>query len=189
MFDLDGALAAGGKTLAQLHAEATSFDVWAVPDLGLLGAHVTLSWLKVGTDAYRLQYPWADGTEVLKVEPDMLGHFVVSCTWRPRLAEGPPYLNSRRYPGQSVTVSAVQQRTLGAQIPSAKEALSLAETFVSIERRTVTRLTAKDAGWKAHPASEKQKALLMRRRIPFPPSLTKGRASELLDLANARRGR
>ena len=169
-FDLEQALAGGGKTLAQLHAEATSFDVWAVPDLGPLGTGLTLSWLKVGADIFRLQYPWADGTEVLKVEPDMLGHFGVSCT-------------HRSHDG------AVRQRTLGAQISSAREALALAETFVSIERRTVTRLTAKDAGWKAHPASEKQKALLMRRRIPFPPSLTKGRASELLDLANARRGR
>ena len=144
--------------------------MWAVPDLGPLGAHMTLSWLKVGTDAYRLQYPWADGTEVLKVELDMLGHFGVSCT-------------HRAHDG------AVRQRTLAAQIPSAREALSLAETFVAIERRTVTRLTAKDAGWKAHPATDKQKALLMKRRIPFQPGITKGAASSLLDLANARRGR
>ena len=172
-FDIERALAAGGKTLAQLNAEATSFDVWAVPDLGAIASHVTLSWLKVGTDTYRLQYPWAGGTEVLKVEPDMLGHYVVSCTFRSMDAIG----------GSS------KQRTLGAQIPSAPEALALAETFVANERRTVTRLTAKDARWKGDPATEKQIALLIRRRIPFQPGITKGAASSLLDLANARRGR
>jgi len=58
------------------------------------------------------------------------------------------------------------------------------------ERRSVTRLKAVDAPWKARPASEKQLRLLMRRGIPHnPKTLTMGEASDLIDRAMSARGR
>ena len=170
-FDVAAALAQGHLTLAQLEARAKTFDIWTVPALGAVGDGLTLSWIKVGEDSYRIQYPWGDGTEILKVEKDMLGRFDLSCTLRP--------LNR---------LSRARQQTLATQITGAHEALQLAEAFVSTQRSSVTKLKAQDAGWKRRPASEKQIALLRRRRIPFKPDITMGAASSLIDLANARRG-
>ena len=115
-------------------------------------------------------YPWADGTETLIVAKDLLGHYDVSCTLRPR--DG----------------GAVRQRTLAAQVLSADEAAGLAEAFVFSERQSVMKLKAKDAPWRQRPASDKQMALLRYKRVPFDPkTLTMGGASSLIDLANARR--
>lgn len=180
-FDVEKALAEGHFTLAQLAAQAKTFDIWTVPALGAVGDGLSLSWIKVGEDSYRIQYPWGDGTEILKVEKDMLGHFDVSVTLRSRTLSVSPY----RANGAS---EQVRQRTLAAQVVGAQAALQLAEAFVSSERSSALRLKDKDAGWKKRPASEKQLALLRRRRIPFRPNLTMGEASSLIDLANARRG-
>src|SRR3990167_750108 len=171
-FDVAAALTQGHLTLAQLEAKAKSFDIWTVPALGPIGDGLSLAWIKVGEDSYRIQYPWGDGTEILKVEKDMLGRFDLSCTLRPY----------DRF-------SSARQQTLATQMAGAREALQVAEAFVATQRASVRTLTAQDAKWKTRPASEKQIALLRRRRIPFRPNLTMGEASSLIDLANARRGR
>ena len=72
-------------------------------------------------------------------------------------------------------------------VSAAVAALTLAETFVKQERSSVTTLTKKTARWRKDPASEGQLNVLRRRRIPFTPTITKGEASALIDLANARR--
>jgi hypothetical protein len=77
---------------------------------------------------------------------------------------------------------------MAAGVLTAEAALGLAEAFVAQERRSVSRLTSSDAAWKLRPASEKQLAVLRRRRIPFGPKTTMGDASRLIDLSNARRG-
>jgi hypothetical protein len=180
-FDIEQALAASRLSLEQLHAKAATFDIWSVPSLGAFGTGRALDWMKVGEDVYRLSYPWQDGKETLQVSKDVLGHFDVSLTLRlPSI--GVDSHGRACYPPP-------RQRTLAAGVKTAEEAASMAEAWVLAERRAVTKLKDRDAPWRAKPASDKQKQLLQRLRVPFRPTLTMGEASNLIDLAHARRGR
>jgi hypothetical protein len=54
----------------------------------------------------------------------------------------------------------------------------------------VQKLKDREAPWRQAPASEKQLAVLKKLRIPHDPKkITKGQASDLLDINAARRGR
>lgn len=179
-FDLDAALLNGHFTLEQLGAKATTFDVWTVPTLGELAAVVSMNWIKTAVDTFRLQYPWSDGVEALSVQPDVLGHFDVALTLRtpqPHPEGGAPRYQTR-------------QRTIAAQVDNVVEALRIAEQFIEQERRSVMKLKDREAPWRMRPASQKQIAYLEKLRVPFNrKTITMGGASDLLDLANSRRGR
>jgi superfamily II DNA or RNA helicase len=177
-FDADAILAAEHLTLEQLRARATTFDVWAIPDLGPLQQIVSMRWIKLGEDRFKLAYPWQDGTETLEVSKDLLGHFELVATFR---SYDPNLPREKQAPAR--------QRTLAAQVTSAAAALQLAEAYVHAERRSAARLTDTAAPWREGPASEKQVALLSKCRIPHnPKTVTKGQASDLLDLHFARKG-
>lgn len=165
-FDIEGA---GRVTLADLRVKAQTFDIWKVPSLGAFGTGRALNWIKAGDEDYRLQYPWGDGTEVLRVARDLLGHYDISLTLRPR--EGGP----------------ARQRTLATDLKTADEAAAEAERFVLNERRSVTKLKDRDAPWRVRPASEKQIQYLYKLRIPVRKGLTMGEASDLIDLHRARK--
>lgn len=172
-FDVEKALSEGRYTLEQLRAHAKTFDIWTVPELGSVGAGLSLNWIRIGEDRYRIQYPWADGTEVLVVQKDILGRYDISCTLRPREAKE----------------HATRQRTIASQIPTVKEALTCAEAFVAGERGSTVKLKDREAPWRSRPASPKQKALLTRWRVPFSPTITAGDASDRIDIYQSRRGR
>lgn len=171
--NLEELLASGRLSLAQLEAKASTFDIWTVPDLGKLGAGLSMNWIKAGEGTYRLQYPWADGTEVLLVQQDVLGHFDISVTLRPRDDGG----------------AKVRQRTLATQIPEAATALSLAEAFVLQERRETVKLTDREAPWRSRPASPKQIAYARKLGAPVRAGMSAGDVSNLIDLAKQRVGR
>jgi ATP-dependent helicase IRC3 len=158
-------------TLEQLRAKASTFDVWAVPSLGAFGHGRKMDWIRVATDEYRLQYPWGDGTEVLTVSKDLLGHFAVSLTLRPRDGSPP------------------RQRTLATQVTTSNAAAGLAEAFILQERRSVMKLRGPEADWHSDPPTEKQIAILQRIGAPLHRHLTKGEASRMISLHQARRGR
>ena len=169
-FDIDKALEGQHLTLAQLEAAASTFDIWSIPELGAFGVGRAMNWIKVSPDVYRLRYPWADGTETLQVSRDLLGHWEVVITLAPS------------------NHGAKRQRTLATQVDSDGAAAGIAEAFVLAERRTVMKLKDKDAPWRSRPASIKQLALLKRLRVPtIPRACTMGQASDLIDLAQARR--
>lgn len=173
--DVDALLKTGHLTLAQLEAKASTFDVWTVPELGAFGNGRALNWIRTGAEVFRLQYPWADGTETLQVDKDLLGKWQIVCTLRPH---GPDAATGTR------------QKTIAMGIDTADSAAGIAEAFVLQERRSVAKLKDKDAPWRIRPASPKQLALLARRKIPHnPKTLTMGAASDLIDLSVARRGR
>lgn len=159
----------GAMTLEQLQAKATTFNIWQVPSLGAFGSGRALTWIKVGDEHYRLSYPWGDGTEILAVSKNLIGHYDVSITLHPR--DG----------------GAKRQRTLATEIQTADDAAGIAEKFVLAERRSVTKLTDRDATWRTKPASEKQIGLLRRLRVPVKMGLTCGDASDLINLAKARK--
>lgn len=170
--DLEKALAGHPMTLEQLRAHAATFDIWTVPSLGAFGNGRALNWIKVGEDCYRLQYPWADGHETLEVSRDLIDKWNLSLTLRPKGDGG------------------VRQRTIAAQIITADEAAGLAEAFILQERRSVMSLRGKDAPWRSRPASKKQLDMLKKMRVPpqsIPRACTMGQASDLIDLARARR--
>lgn len=166
-----GGDAGAGLTLEQLHKKATTFDLWTVPALGDFGTGLTMNWIKTGDDAFRTQYPWGDGTETMAVTKDMIGKFDLSLTLRPK--DG----------------GAVRQRTLGSGMETAAEAASMAEVFVMAERRSVMKLKDKDAPWRRGAPSSGQLSALARFGVTYSQSITKGEASDLIDLAKARRGR
>lgn len=169
--DLEKILEGKHLTLEQLSAIASTFDIWTVPELGAFGNGRALNWMKSGENVYRLEYPWADGKEVVTVSSDLVGKWSVSLTMRP--ADHSP----------------ARQRTIAAGVLDADAAAGLAESFILQERRSVTKLKDKDAPWRSRPASPKQLGLLKRLRVPnIPANCTMGQASDLIDLANARRG-
>ena len=163
------ALGAGPMTLAQLQARAVRVDPWAIAALGAFGDGRAMNWIKVAEDEFRLQYPWADGTETLRVRQTLIGQWEVLSTLR---------FADRMKPTQAAV--------LVRDAPSAAAAGDIAEQFIRRARPTVERLKARDAGWRGKPASEKQRALLSRKRIPIPPGCTMGQASDLIDLAMSR---
>lgn len=167
-FDMEKA---GRVTMEQLEVRASTFDIWSIPQLGEVGEGLTGNWVKVGTDSYRLQYPWQDGVEVLLVSANLLGHYDISLTLRPANGQPP------------------RQRTLAQQVGDARAAMIIGEAFITQERRGVERITSKTAGWRQRPASEKQIGLLRRLGAPVKPNITMGEASNLIDIANARRAR
>lgn len=159
----------GRIDIEQLKVKASTFNVWEIASLGAFGAGRAMNWVKVSADSFRLQYPWLDGTEVISVAPDLLGQYAVSCTFRP-------------------TVGPARQRTLVANLPDAVTGADFAEKFILAERREVTRLTDKGARWRKDVATERQKAALRWRRIPFNETISKGAAADLLTLARSRSG-
>lgn len=188
-FNLDDALEGKRVSVDELAVQASTFDVWSIPSIGDFGVGLLCNWFRVGNDTYRLEYPWADGMETLKVERNLLGNFDVSLTLRPKMPEGGPYLNARRHPGAHVPIPQVRQRTIGADVPAASQALQLAEAFVLQERRSIMKIRDREAPWRERPASEKQKALLRRFRVPHSPTIKCGDASDLITLAQSRGGK
>lgn len=167
---------AGRFTLQELLDRASTFDIWAIPSLGAFGAGRAFTWIKIGADTYRLQYPWADGIEILEVSRDLLNKWQVVCTIRPN----PAPRSSVRPP--------TRQRTLATGVAESDAAAGLAESFILQERRSVAKMKTPDATWRPTPASEKQLGLLARWQVPHNPrTITKGEASDLLDLASSRR--
>jgi len=158
----------GRKTMEELNAYAMTFDIWKLPELGDFANGRKMKWSKVGDAEYLLQYPWLDGTEILKVARDLLSHFAVSLTFRPK--EG-----------------AVRQRTLAMEIESATKAAEIAETFVLSERKQVARMRSLDAPWRSKAMSPGQRDLLNRLRVAFKPGITAGEASDLIDQAQCRK--
>lgn len=158
----------GRVAIEQLQVRAQTFNIWEIPSLGAFGAGRAMNWVKTAADTFRLQYPWQDGTEVLVVAPDLLGQYAVSCTFR----------------GSGL----VRQRTLVSGVATAVEAADFAERYILAERREVRRLTDKDAGWRKQAATDRQKAALRWRRIPFRETITKGEAADLLNFARAKAG-
>src|SRR5262249_34855647 len=77
-------------TLEELRDRASTFDLWAIPNLGAFGAGRAFNWIKTGADTYRLQYPWSDGTEVLEVSRDLLDKWQLVCTLRPHATREQP---------------------------------------------------------------------------------------------------
>jgi len=158
-------------TLEQLHATAKTFDVWSVPSTAALGKGRAMDWMRVAADEYRLQYPWGDGTEIVTIRKDILGHFDVSLTLRPR--DGSP----------------ARQRTIAAGVTNVQSAAGLAEAFILQERRSVMKLKATETHWHDDPPTEKQIAILRRIGAPIHRGLTKGDASRMISLHQARRSR
>lgn len=156
-------------TIEQLRVRASTFDIWSIPDLGVFAETTTLRWMKHGDDTFTLVYPWGDGKETLQVSRDLLGKWEIVCTIRPD-DHGP-----------------LRQRTIAHGIEHQLAAASLAEAFVGQERRTILKLKDRSAQWRDGQASEKQMATLRKFHVPFDlKTLTKGRASDLLDIAFSR---
>jgi ATP-dependent helicase IRC3 len=172
---LDLGALVGRFTLQELLDRATTFDVWAIPSLGAFGVGRQFNWIKTGPDTFRLQYPWADGTEVLEVSRDLLSKWQIVCTLRPSANE-----KGLRPPAR--------QRTLATGVATEDSAAGLAEAFILQERGSVAKMKTPDAPWRLGRASVKQLELLARWRVPHnPKAITKGEASDLLDLAASRR--
>lgn len=182
-FDVAGQFENGGHlTLEALRQKASLVDIWKVPDLGAFGSGRAMSWLKVGEDEFRMEYPWKDaagvaGHERIEVRKDYLDRWEVVLTFTEKLEKGEKRRPERR------------QSTIANQIVTSDAAAGVAEAFVLQHRRAVTRLTSKDASWLKDEPSPKQLGLLRRLRIPYNPNITKGEASKLIDLYMSRQRR
>lgn len=162
--------ARGRYTLDDLRAQAATFDIWSVPDMGEFGRGLSMSWIRLSDDLFRLSYPWEGGTETLTVEKNILGRFDLKVA-----GTGPN-------PGTGIGPA----RTIAAGVTTANACLLLAESFVAQERREIMRLKDTGAEWRKRPVSRGQLGMLRRLRVPCHPGMTMGEASSLIDLAKAR---
>lgn len=180
-FDVAGQFENGGHlTLEALRQKASLVDIWKVPDLGAFGSGRAMTWIKVGDDEFRMEYPWKDaagveGFERLEVRKDYLDRWEVILTWCEKLQAGEKRRPERR------------QSTIASQIITSDGAAGVAEAFVLQHRRSVTKLRSVDAPWRQSEASPKQIQLLKRLKIPHGAKVTRGEASDLIDLYNSRR--
>jgi superfamily II DNA or RNA helicase len=174
-FDVDSALVNGAHlTLEQLRARAELVDLWRVPTLPVELGSASLRWMKAGDDIYQVEYPWNEGYERLRVEKDLLDRWSITL----------------RVTAKEIVTGkwdAVSESVIGSQITTVADAVGLSEAFVREQRTTIAYMKNKDAPWRLAAASQKQLFALRRRRIPFSPTVTKGQASDLLDLATSRR--
>jgi len=152
--------------------EVNVFDVQPLDPSVLQATH--LDWMRAG-EVYRLNYPWSDGHETVRVSQDMLGHWDVAVEFHPR--------------GSDAT--ALRQRTIASQIANLATAVMLGESYVTEQRGSVAKMKSRTAHWKGNPASTKQMEFLKRLRVPFnAATLTSGAAGSLIDSAlHHRRGR
>jgi superfamily II DNA or RNA helicase len=159
-------------TVQELLDRASTFDVWTVAEKGPIAEGLTLNWLRVGLDSFRLSYPWQAGLETLEVVKNLLGHYDLSLTFRPQEKSAVP-----------------RQRTIAAEIVSAQAALTVAEAFVRQERQAITRLKGKEAEWRSKGPSPaaigyaKKLGVVLNGR-----KWTAGEISDAIDRAKAMRG-
>ena len=66
-------------------------------------------------------------------------------------------------------------------------AVRWAEAYVEEHRLDVPRLVERRTRWRRQPASEKQVAILIARKLHVPPGLTKGQASHLIGMPQERK--
>jgi ATP-dependent helicase IRC3 len=171
---------AGRFTLAQLRARASTFDIWTVPTMGTYGVGLSMDWMPLGDERFRIQYPWNEGNESLTVERSLLGTFDIVATFRSR-----PIMDGTTCP--AVVRHGVRQRTVVAGLLTASEALKVSEAYIRRERTAVVKLTDQNAAWKQRPASKGQIAYLDRLRVPYDVNITMGEAGKLIDLGKARK--
>lgn len=176
--DLNALLAGERLTLAELRAKAVEVNVWNVRDLdpAFTAGGRSIKWLRTHDDTYTVSYPYqhahGDVFETMAVAQNLVGRWDI--TLRSRLIGGSGH-------------AAEQVIFLGLQ--TAGEAAQVAEGWLSHHRPQAARMKAQKAPWMRKPATDKQLAMLRRMKVPFQPPLTSGRASELIDLAKARRPR
>jgi superfamily II DNA or RNA helicase/mRNA-degrading endonuclease RelE of RelBE toxin-antitoxin system len=164
--------ALGGRfTMQDLEVRASTFDIFSVPSMGKAGAGLKYQWVRVRADEYRLQYPWQDGTEILTVTRDVLGHYTLSATLRP--ADGSP----------------ARHRVIVPEVPDLRRALQIAELFILNDRRSTTAILSRSASWRSRPISDGQIGLLRALRAPVRSNMTMGQASALIEIYKVKRGR
>jgi ATP-dependent helicase IRC3 len=164
----------GKFTLDQLNAHAKTFDIWTVREMEEYGQGLAMRWTRTDDEAFRLNYPWQGGKEAISIERNLLGAFDVVSVYSVVGTDHKTHTGSRKM--------------LATGVQNAHAALLLAEQFVATNRRSAAKLKDANASWRSGAPSEKQLAALRRRRIPFKPNITKGEASDLLDLAFSRKG-
>ena len=161
-------------TLDALKARAATFDIWNLPDLGPIGEGLSLNWIKMGPEDFRLQFPAGENIELIQVGMDLLQKFEVRLKTLTRVAK------------KMVTLA---EQVIGTAFETVQEALRAAEQFVRLSRPSAARLKDTEASWRSRPASAKQLSLLHRLKAPVKKGLTSGEASDMIDLAMSRRGR
>ncbi len=154
----------------QIRLRMATFDIWKPPSMGQYGMGLELNWIRVADTTFRLQYPWGNDTEIITVQPDMLEHFDVTCTIMPR--DG----------------SAARQRTLLAGAKDAISALKVAELYVNQDRRGAAKLVSKAfrANQDGAGITDAQIKLMKWKGIPFNTRMTKGEASDAIEVYFAR---
>lgn len=158
----------GRMSLAQLQARAVTFSVWDVRPMEQYGAGLKLNWLRTDDEAFRMNYPWEGGSETIAIEKDLLGACDVRVT-----SLGP------RPTGGIAPVRSITTVSKGAK--TAQEALRQAEAFVASQRPVALKIVASNAPWRRNPATDRQKALLARKKVPVPSGMTAGQASDILE--------
>lgn len=161
----------GKFTLDQLNAHGKTFDIWTVRDMEEYGQGLAMRWTRSDDELFHLRYPWQDGRETIAVEKNLLGAFEVSSVWTVQGVVD----KKRTHTGS--------KRVLATGVQNAHAALLLAEAWVAQNRRSAAKLKDAKASWRNDQPSENQLKAMRRRRIPIKPGLTKGEASDLLDIA------
>jgi hypothetical protein len=115
--------------------------------------------------------------------PELAGHtsyiwYAGAGGYRLNLPEGESlFIESNLLDSWDVRLNHAKGTRLLAQADSLTRAAAIADTFVSCERPGAVKFVGRSAGWRSELPTEKQKELLMRKGVPVPGGLTKGRST------------
>jgi hypothetical protein len=137
----------------ELEHVAERLDLFRLEPPDEIAAFTRFSWCGAPDGGYRLNL---EGGEWVSLRDDHLGQ------WHATLVNGRSPIRMPR-----------PERDLQA-------AIAAVDGVVRREREQVVGLVTIDAGWRAQKPTEKQLALLRRRRVPTPDGLTRGQASWLI---------
>lgn len=177
--DFEEMLSGGERlTLAEMRAKAVAIDVWKPRDIDpAFAAGRALKWVRTTDDRYVCAFPYdhpgGPCFEQVVVTENLVGRWDILLRSRPADVRG----------------GHTHEEALFLGIQTAAEAGQVAEGWVKVNRAPAARMKAADAPWMKRPATDKQRWLLRKRKIPFAPGITAGQASELLDMSSSVRAR
>jgi ATP-dependent helicase IRC3 len=160
----------GVANLDEIRKRIQSIDLWAVRESAIVNEYAKLLWIEeAGGERFTVALPErADENKALVtrervgIRRGMLGNWLIDVITR----DGDTNI---------------------ATADTVEEAFTKAERWIEFNRPEAFSTRAKDAPWRARPATAKQLAFLTRLGAPVRPDMTRGEASLLMDQFFARR--
>jgi ATP-dependent helicase IRC3 len=152
------------KNMEVMAEEVTVFDLAEISDR--IREIADYRWIRVGRDKYRISVPGEIRYHIL-VEQNQVGQWEITIT----------------VPEQRQTVGG--EKKVPNHYDDLEDAIGKAEMEIKLNNSDEVDVLKQNAEWHGHRASDAQKKLLDDLDLDYPPDITKGEASQLIDAKKA----